>query len=82
MNGLSIDKMTALKNALAKMKDEGASVPDMLGWIYDLGQESILSEEQEEELYCFVDPYDEYNEAPHDYWWEWIGENPLAKYVK
>lgn len=82
MDGLSIDKMTALKNALAKMKDEGVSVPDMLGWIYGLYDEYSLSEEQEEELYSFVDPDDEYNEAPHDYWYEWVGENPLAKYVK
>ncbi len=72
-NGLK----TYIKNLIVGQK---YTTPQLVGFVYDLYQDYLISEEQELELYSLVDPYEDYNDCG-GYWNEWIGENPLAEYL-
>ena len=54
------------------------SVPEVIGFIYGLWEDSEINEKEERELYAIADPNDEYNN-PFDCWLEWEGKNPLAE---
>ena len=75
---LPMDKFEGLKRYIKELQSK-YDIPYLVGCIYDLFQEYILSEEQERELYEIVDPKERFNECSK--YWEWIDENPLMNYL-
>lgn len=74
------EKIEELKKVLSELLDNGTSIKNCVGYIYGLFQNYQLSEDQEVELYMFVDP-DELWNSPSEYWNEQDGENPLIEYL-
>ena len=68
-----------LKEVLFELLNKGTSIKDCVGYIYGLFQDYQLSEDQEVELYMFVDP-DELWNSPSEYWNGQDG-NPLIDYL-
>ena len=66
--------MESLKEQLDNLVD--MNITDKLACIHDLYQNYEISEEEEEELYKYVDPYDDYNNV-FEYWNDMDYENPL-----
>lgn len=73
---LSQAKFDKVKEKLQHMKKDFWDISKMVACIYDLFQEYIISEEQEQILYKIADPLEEYNECS-EYWNEMDYENPL-----
>ena len=73
------EKIEELKNVLSELLNKGTSIKDCVGYIYGLFQNYQLSEDQEVELYMFVDP-DELWNSPSEYW-NGQDENPLIDYL-
>ena len=69
-----------LKMILSDLLNRGTSIKDCVGFIYGLFQDYQLSEDQEVELYMFVDP-DELWNSPCEYWLEQEDRNPLIDYL-
>ena len=65
--------MNNLKDQLDKLEMD---IPSKLACIYDLWQNYEIEEKEEEELYDYVDPNEEYNNVS-EYWWNMDYENPL-----
>lgn len=78
---LSRDKMNGIKNILRNCMSEGRDIKELLAWIYDLYQEYVLSDEQEEKLYEFVDPNETFNDVV-EYWRDYDGNNLLLMYLR
>lgn len=73
--------MNELRTLCKKLK-ENYSIPYLVGCVYDLFQDYLISEEQEEELYNLVDPEELYN-SPSEYWEDIMqGGNPLMECFK
>lgn len=68
--------MDNVKSKLIKMEKAGYLIQEKLACIHDLFHNYLIDEEQEEELYKFVDPDNDFNNV-HSYWENYIGENPL-----
>ena len=76
---LSEEQMERLK---AKCKEElsnGRPIKYLVGCIYGLYQDYVLSEAQESELYELVDPEEKYNECSK--YWNEIENNTLANFL-
>ena len=64
-----------------KLSELDMDIPSKLACIYDLWQERVLSDEQEEELYALVDPEEKYNNV-YDYWYYMDFDNPLWEILR
>lgn len=53
------------------------SVPQVIGFVYDLYQDCQINEPEEEYLYNLLDPEEKYNEC-YEYWCAWPFANPLT----
>ena len=73
------ETIEGLKGILSELLNKGTSIKDCVGYIYGLFQDYQLSEDQEVELYMFVDP-DELWNSPSEYWNGQDG-NPLIDYL-
>lgn len=76
---ISKEQIEELKALLTGLLDKGTSIRDCVGYIYGLYQDYQLSEDQEMELYMFVDPDELWNE-PSEYWRK-QDDNPLIDYL-
>ena len=74
------EQMETVKKKCKELMNDGISPKYIIGCIYGLYEDYVISEEQELELYQLVDPQDEYNE-PSEYWWVIDGDNELAKCI-
>lgn len=74
------EQMETIKAKCKELLDQNTSPKYLVGCIYGLYENYIISEEQESELYQFVDPHELYNETS-DYWWAIEGDNELAKCI-
>lgn len=74
------EQMETVKRKCKELMNDRMNPKYIIGCIYGLYQDYVISEEQESELYQFVDPQDEYNE-PSDYWWAIDGDNELARCI-
>ena len=72
---VSKETIDSLKNILSDMLNSGTTIQYCVGCIYGLFQEYYLSEDQEIELYMFVDPEEKYNDCSE--YWEEVTDNPL-----
>ena len=54
------------------------SIPQVVGFIYDLYQDYEIDEPEEEYLFDIADPDEQYNEC-YEYWCAWPYDNPLLK---
>lgn len=77
---VSKETIEELKTVLSVLLNKGTSIKDCVGFIYGLFQDYQLSEDQEVELYMFVDP-DELWNSPSEYWFEQEDKNPLIDYL-
>ena len=75
MNSIQFAKV---REKCKELLSAGTEIKNMVGFVYDLFQEYLISEEQEDELYLLVDPKEEFNECG-DYWYEYVGKNPLLE---
>ena len=78
------EKIEELKNLLTKLLNKGTPIKECIGFIYGLFQDYQLSEDQEMELYMFVDPDEKWNDCS-EYLEEILdkyGSNPLADYLE
>ena len=73
-------QMETVKEKCKELVNDGMSPKYIIGCIYGLYEDYVISEEQESELYQFVDPREEYNE-PSDYWQAIDGDNELARCI-
>ena len=78
---LSQEKFDEVKVKLRQMLNDGWEVPKMVACIYDLFQEYIISETQEQILYQIADPFEDYNECS-EYWYEMDYDNPLLQILR
>ena len=74
-------KYEGLKRAVQYCANDGWGIKDMVAEIYNLYQEYLISEEQENELYAIADPEELYN-SPSEYWHGDYGCLPIWKYVE
>lgn len=87
MNTLETEYEYMSKEAILKVKQvanhclaTGWSKKDVLAEVYNLYQDYLISEEQERELYEFIDPEEEYNDVAQ-YWYEDHGCLPIWNVV-
>ena len=64
-----------------KLSELDMDIPSKLACIYDLWQDYILSDEQEEHLYRLVDPEDKHNDVT-EYWNNMDYDNPLLEVLR
>lgn len=74
------EQMETIKAKCKELLDQNTSPKYLVGCIYGLFEDYIISEIQEAELYKLVDPDDLYNE-PSEYWWNIEEDNELAKCI-
>lgn len=75
---LSGDKFKGLITEIKRLKNNGWNIPKLIACIYDLWNDYILSDEQEEILYTIVDPKEKYNNVEM-YYNNMDYDNPLRK---
>ena len=78
---MSQEQFDNVKAKLEQMVDDGWEISKMVACIYDLFQEYIISETQEQILYQIADPFEDYNECG-DYWREMDYGNPLLQILR
>ena len=78
---LSEEQMEKLKTKCKEELSNGRPIKYLVGCIYGLYQDYMLSDEQENELYQLVDPEEKYNKCS-EYWSEIDDENILAEVLK
>lgn len=74
------EQMKIIKAKCREELKKGTDPRYLIGCIYGLYEDYIISEKQESELYKLVDPEELYNE-PSEYWWGIDGNNKLAKCI-
>lgn len=77
---ISDEQMRTVKQKCKELMNAGTSPKYVIGCIYGLFEDYIISEKQESELYQLVDPQELYNDVS-DYWQEIDGDNELAKCI-
>lgn len=77
---LTNDEFNRVKCRLQEMIDDLWEVPKMVACIYDLFQDYLISETQEQVLYAIADPFEEFNECS-DYWRDMDYMNPLLDVI-
>ena len=77
---ITLEQMMKLRAACRKEIINGTSPEYLIGCIYGLFQDYLISEEQELELYAIVDPKDEFNEVSK--YWENLDENVLEQIIR
>lgn len=78
---LSQEKFEMVKSELEKMIKAGWEISKMIACIYELFQEYIISETQEQILYNIADPFEDFNECSK-YYKEMDYDNPLMSILK
>ena len=78
---LSQEKFEMVKSKLEEMIEDGWEIPKMVACIYDLFQEYVISETQEQILYQIADPFEDYNECS-EYLRDMDYDNPLIEILR
>lgn len=72
------EQFNTIKQIAKTELEKGTHPKFLIGCIYDLYQNYLISEEQEVELYYLVDPMQQYNNVSE--YWEMVDNNPLMNY--
>ena len=78
---LPVDKFNVVMAKIKRLKRDGWEIPKLVACVYDLFQDYLISEAQEEVLYIIADPFEKYNE-PSEYWREMDYANPLREAIE
>lgn len=73
---METERYERVKNKVKEMRETGWHIKDLVAEVYNLFQDYLISEEQEEELYAIADPEEKYN-SPAEYWYKDYGCLPI-----